>query len=638
MARQYNVNFKDEAPVISTQESWIRGLNTLVSATQIKPNELSEAVDIQLIEDGKIQCPRDGQSYYGSSNGSRNHGLFSYYLSNGTKKLVRAISTKLQVYNAGTWDDISGYTYTASKNAEAVTAYDKLYVVNGTDPLTYYDGSTITSFTAISAPTTPTVTRTGTTGTYTYSYKITAVTAVGETTPSSAGTQVANVATLDNTTYMTVTWSAVTNAIGYNVYGRKDGSWYFMAYIEGNGSLSYADKGQDTPYELAIPPTENTTNGPVGKDIELYKDTLFIIGDPANPSRLYYSAGGDKINDFSAANGGGSIDISKNDGEQGIALKPFKNTMLVFKEGSIYQFSFSSNGAPQVSQVTGSIGAVSTRGVVTVENDIFFASRRGIFTIGNEAGFAFDVLRTNELSAKIRSVYQTIDTAYIQNISAVYATTANTNLVIFSYTPTGSTTNSKAIVYDRERLGFVEWTNIQANCWTNFIDSTGETHILYGDDSSGYVKEILSGSNDFGTAIEGSFALSAEAFKDITRYKRIKDLTVVLRNPSGSANLSIVSDGTTTSFMANVNTVSPTINFGHYVFNRFLFGSSYGSGAVTSQDDFIERTRRNINAEGRNFQVKMNNGSSGASFVLLNCTMSAKQRSLRYRKSTDLIS
>lgn len=638
MARQYNVNFKDEAPVISTQESWIRGLNTLVSATQIKPNELSEAVDIQLIEDGKIQCPRDGQSYYGSSNGSRNHGLFSYYLSNGTKKLVRAISTKLQVYNAGTWDDISGYTYTASKNAEAVTAYDKLYVVNGTDPLTYYDGSTITSFTAISAPTTPTVTRTGTTGTYTYSYKITAVTAVGETTPSSAGTQVANVATLDNTTYMTVTWSAVTNAIGYNVYGRKDGSWYFMAYIEGNGSLSYADKGQDTPYELAIPPTENTTNGPVGKDIELYKDTLFIIGDPANPSRLYYSAGGDKINDFSAANGGGSIDISKNDGEQGIALKPFKNTMLVFKEGSIYQFSFSSTGAPQVSQVTGSIGAVSTRGVVTVENDIFFASRRGIFTIGNEAGFAFDVLRTNELSAKIRSVYQTIDTAYIQNISAVYATTANTNLVIFSYTPTGSTTNSKAIVYDRERLGFVEWTNIQANCWTNFIDSTGETHILYGDDSSGYVKEILSGSNDFGTAIEGSFALSAEAFKDITRYKRIKDLTVVLRNPSGSANLSIVSDGTTTSFMANVNTVSPTINFGHYVFNRFLFGSSYGSGAVTSQDDFIERTRRNINAEGRNFQVKMNNGSSGASFVLLNCTMSAKQRSLRYRKSTDLIS
>lgn len=638
MARQYNVNFKEEAPVISTQESWIRGLNTLVSATQIKPNELSAATDIQLIEDGKIQCPRDGQAYYGSSSGSRVHGLFSYYLSNGTKKLVRAVSTKLQLYNAGTWDDITGYTYTASKNAEAVTAYDKLYVVNGTDPLTYYDGSTITSFTSISAPSAPGVARTGTTGTYTYSYKITAVTAVGETTPSTAGTQVANVATLDTSTYMTVTWSAVTNAIGYNVYGRKDGTWYFMAYLEGNGSLSYVDKGQDTPNELVIPPTENTTNGPVGKDIELYKDTLFILGDPANPSRLYYSAGGDKINDFSAANGGGFIDISKNDGEAGVALKPFKNTLLVFKEGSVYQFSFASSGAPQVTQVTGAIGAVSTRGVVTVENDIFFASRRGIFTVGNEAGFAFDVLRTSELSAKIRSVYQTIDTAYIQNISAVYATTANVNLIIFSYTPSGSTTNSKAIVYDRERLGFVEWTNIKANCWTNFIDSTGETHILYGDDSSGYVKEILSGSNDFGTAIEGSFALSAESFKDITRYKRIKDLTVVLRNPSGSANLSIVVDGTTTSFMANVNTVSPTINFGHYVFNRFLFGSSYGSGAVTSQDDFVERTKRNINTAGRTFQVLMNNGSSGASFVLLNATMSAKQRSLRYRASTDLIS
>lgn len=624
--------------LIEKPSTWQRGLNTLVSPTQIKPDELAEAIDIQLVEDGKIKCPRDGQAYYGSSSGSRVTGLYPYYKSDGAKKLLRTSATKLQVYSSGSWSDVSGYTYTTTLNTEGVVAYDRLYLVNGTDPLTYYDGTVITSFTSISAPSAPTATRTGTTGTYTFSYKITAVTAVGETTPSSAGTQVANVDTLDTSTYMTVTWSAVTNAIGYNVYGRKDGTWYFLSYLEGNGSVTYIDKGQDTPNEIVIPPTENSTGGPTGVDIELYKDSLFIIGDPDNPSRLYYSAGGDKINDFSAANGGGFIDVSKNDGQMGTALKVFKNSLVVFKEESIYQFTFSTSGAPSIQLVTGAVGAISTRGVIIVENDLLFAGRRGVFSLGNVQGFAFDVLRTNELTARIRSIYENIDPTYINKISAVYATKSNKNLAIFSYTPSGSTTNSRAIVFDVERGGFYEWTNIKANCWTQYIDSTGEVHVLYGDDSSGYVKEILTGDDDFGTAIQGYIKLKAFSFDDITRYKTLKDLTVILRNPSGNVNLSIVVDGAETEYSANINTVSPIINFGHYLFSRFLFGESYGSGAVTTSDELVERTKKNINIMGRSFQLSLNNGSSGASFTLLNSTLTAIPRSLRYRLSSDLIS
>ena len=147
--RKFNFKVKKEPDVQSKQEGWIRGLNTTVSATQIKPNELSEATDIQLVEDGKIQCPRDGQSYYGNSSGSRVHGLFPYYKSDGTKKLLRMGATTLQVLDTSTsnWDNVSGYTYTTTKDAEGVVAYDKLYLVNATDPLTYYDGSSITSFT-----------------------------------------------------------------------------------------------------------------------------------------------------------------------------------------------------------------------------------------------------------------------------------------------------------------------------------------------------------------------------------------------------------------------------------------------------------------------------------------------------------
>lgn len=624
--------------LLSRNDKWIRGLNTTVSNTQIKPFELSEAQDIELVEDGKVQCPRDGQSYYGATSGSRVHGLLAFYKSDGTRKLMRVDSAgHLQAYtNPTTWTTISGYTYTTGLKTNGVQAYDKMYLVNGTDPLTYTDGSSITSFTAISAPTISSVSRTGgSSGSFTFSYKVSAVTAVGESTPSAAETQTINQATLDSSHTMTVAWSTVTNATGYNVYGRKDGQWTFLTSLDGNSSTSWIDDGSKTPSPVFTPPEGNTTAGPTGSSIALYKDSLFIAGDPNNPSRLYYSGGGDQINNFTIGGGGGLIDISKNDGQAITGMIVFKNSLIVFKEDSTYQFSFTTDGLPQIVQVSPSIGCIAPRSIVAVENDIFFASRRGIFTIGNEQGFAFDVLRTNELSARVRSIYSTIDPAYISSTAAIYTTDESKNLVVFSYTPAGSTTNAKALVYDRERLAWYKWSNIQANCWVTFRGTDGVTHYLYGDDASGYVKEILSGSTDFGTSIRGYFRVKAEDFKELDRYKKLKDLSVVLRRPSGSVKLNIIKDGVDTVFTTNIGTVSPTVNFGHYTFLNFLFKDTFGVG-VSSQDENVLRTLRNLNLEGRSFLLEFDNNSA-SSFTLLLTSMLAKARALRYRHSDDYV-
>lgn len=640
MARNIkNVKFPSNPKVTSRQDKWIRGLNVLVSNTQIRPDELSEAQDIQLVEDGKVQCPRDGQAYYGASSGSRVVGLFPFYKSDGTRELLAMRGTTLSKYtDSTTWTAISGFTYTTGLNANAVQIYDRLYLCNGTDALTYYNGSVLTSFNAISAPAAPTATRTsGSSGSFTFSYKITAVTDVGETTASAAGTNTLNQSSLDTSNYFTVTWSAVTNATGYNVYGRTDGNWFFMAFMDGNGSTTYVDKGQDTPNEAFTPPDANQTDGPKGKYITAYKDSLFIYGDPANPSRLYYSGGGDKINDFTIGSGGGFIDVSKNDGQIGTGMIVFKNSLLVFKEDSSYQFSFTSTGLPQIVQVNPSVGCIAPRSIVAVENDVFFASRRGIFTVGNEPGFAFDVLRTNELSARVRSVYREIDPAYVQNVAAIYTSDGNKNLVIFSYTPSGSTTNMKAIVYDRERLGWYKWSNINANCWTTFRGTDGINHYLYGDDSSGYVKEILTGSQDFGSSIRGYFRIKSEQFRELNRYKRLKDIDVVLRRPSGTIRLNIIKDGVDTVYTNNIGTISPTINFKHYIFKSFLFKDEYGSG-VSSQDENVLRTLRNLNLEGRSFLLEFDNQGTAANFTLLLVAMRAKDKSVNFRKAGELVS
>jgi hypothetical protein len=643
--RQFNYSTKKVEKQVVKFNGWIRGLNTLVSKTQIRPDELSDAYNIQLVEDGKIQCPRDGQAYFGASEGSRVTGLFPFYKSDGTRSLLRTSATTLQKYNAGNWNNVTGKTYTTGLNTNGVMAYDKLYLCNGTDNLTRYNGSTIDTFAAVGAPTIATVARTGGgAGTYTMSYKVTSVTATGESLPSAALSQTVNQATLDTTVYMTITWGVVAGATGYNLYGRSDNGWSFMTYMEGNGSVVYVDKGTITPQSTFAPPENDSTAGPIGKYISSFKDSLFIGGDPANPSRLYYSGGGDKLADFSISNGGGFIDISKNDGQIVTGMIVFKNSLLIFKEDSIYQFGFTTDGLPQVTQVSAAIGAIAPRSITAVENDVFFVSRRGVFTIGNEAGFAFDVLRTNELSAKVRSVFETFNDTYVQNVAAIYATGGNANLVIFSYTPNGGTTNAKALCYDRERMAWYPWDNINANCWLKWQDGTGEVRFLYGDDSSGYVKQILTGSDDFGTAIHGYFSLRSEDFggknpaAGLNTYKKIKDVDLVLRYPTGQIQVTLIKDGVETIFATAITGANrPAINWGHYTFADFLFADSQGTGAVESSDENLLRTIKAINQLGRSFMIKFDNAGTSARFTLLSVTMSVKPRSLSYRQAGDLV-
>jgi hypothetical protein len=352
---------------------------------------------------------------------------------------------------------------------------------------------------------------------------------------------------------------------------------------------------------------------------------------------MYYSGGGDKINDFTIASGGGFIDISKNDGSIGTGMVPFKNTLIVFKEDSLYQFSFSTSGLPSITQVNPAVGAIAPRSIIAVENDIFFVSRRGVFTVGNEPGFAFDVLRTNEISARVRPVFQAINTNYLTNIAAIYATADNVNICIFAYTPAGETTNTRALVFDRERSAWCEWTNITANCWFPYIETDGSVSVLYGSDSSGYVNQVLTGTDDFGSAIHSYFKTQAADFGFLNVYKTLKDVDLILRNPSGNISIDILNDGITTEKSANIYSVRPAINWGHYTFSDFTMMDSQGSGTVDAQDANKLATLKNLNIEGRSFLLSLDNNSA-SSFVLLGTNMTAKARSPRFRHSEDIVS
>lgn len=93
-----------------------------------------------------------------------------------------------------------------------------------------------------------------------YSYRVAAIGTAGEAEASaSIGLVVSGLASA--TGVNTLTWSAVTGAIGYKVYGRVAGGTYGLLATVGGGTLTFADTGGVTP-DTASQPVLNPLNAP----------------------------------------------------------------------------------------------------------------------------------------------------------------------------------------------------------------------------------------------------------------------------------------------------------------------------------------------------------------------------------------
>jgi hypothetical protein len=148
----------------------------------------------------------------------------------------------------------------------------QLYTVDDPDILTFTDDGTITPNGKVPAGdsgiTTPTgLTCTPVSGTLdagAYSYKVSAITASGESIPSKA----VNV-TLSAVGGVTISWDELKGVSGYKIYGRTDGHESLITTINDSTTITFNDDGSITP--TGSLPTENTTAE------SAYGDKCFIL-------------------------------------------------------------------------------------------------------------------------------------------------------------------------------------------------------------------------------------------------------------------------------------------------------------------------------------------------------------------------
>lgn len=604
---------------------FLGGLNTFQDETLIKDNELTEAKNIKLTVDG-IE-PRDGTVRYLGTSGHKVLGVFPYYLQDGNKKLLRicdGANDKLQYYNGSVVTDIGTKTYDDEAYMNFVQADDKVFTFNGVDSLSYFDGTNITSYTEINAPTGLAVAAQGTTGSTAYSYRVSALNAAGETLASSAVAIANGNATLNATNFNRLTWNTVSGATSYNIYGRKatGKGESFMTTVD---VLTFDDKDEDA-YEPSLsifPPESNTTTG-VKCSMGIFAiSRVFCAGDPNFPSRLYFSGAGERITDFSPSTiGGGAIDVFAKDGYKIRAIAPFQGGVIVFKDNAIYKFSFDSEGFQSLQEITRSFGGISFRSVMAVENDLIFAAKKdgrlAFYSLGNQENYASTVLRTNELSIKVASKLTDVNIDRLHFSASYYFN----NVYGCAVSTSGSSVNNRVWKLDTR---FGAWTYDEGytpNQFFTWIDTDGSEKLYFADESSGYVKNMFTADkNDDGVAIDVEWATKSFNQKAFHKYKKYYHPTFQFKNivKSGALNGYVYLDGAilSSAFTINQQTLGGA-GLGAYLFGAVLFGDGGGGTVVTGvSSDVVQQVVMRKNARSIKYVFRSNQLNASYKFLSL---------------------
>jgi len=161
------------------------GVNNFALATELKGNELAEARNMELTGKRGLRPRRGGERLGNAVGGTSIDGLFQYKEA-AINKILAISGGTLKAYNSGTggWDAISGGTFTSGLRTRGVKLRSNTYFGNGTDDFKRYNGTIVSTFTAVAAPTGLTVVPQGTTGSTNYEYTVTVVTDKGESLPA----------------------------------------------------------------------------------------------------------------------------------------------------------------------------------------------------------------------------------------------------------------------------------------------------------------------------------------------------------------------------------------------------------------------------------------------------------------------
>lgn len=457
-------------------------------------DSLSDLTNMEIVQDNVVR-PRAPLVRYGTQPSNTIIGRMPVRYG-GARKMyfmqnVAGVGKLYSQSDGGAFGLVGG-NYSSTAWAGGVQSKAKLYVYNSVDNLSYLDlaTNTIQTYTALATPGAPTPVKTGMTGSsFTHYYRISANNAVGESIASVVGSTSSGKVRdswIDQTDYMTVSWTAVPNATSYTIYyGSSATDCNELYTVAGNTTVSFTDYGTlaTNPFKLA--PEGNSTQGAVFTWMYADAKNSQVFGITTD-NKLYYSAPG--TGDFSPYNGGGWVAIDENGDTQLNYVDGFRNgkgdpvitvsARGAAGKGKLFHVSFDSLTVgdqviiyPNVYEANGQSGTYAPRATIKARDSLWYFTGQDVRSTGTSQNIV-NILTTNTVSQAIEP-----DVARVSLGSLNKAVGVEYRDKLYFAVPVGTTENSEIWTLDlsRRNLWVLRWPIAAKDMWL-YEDNAGATH------------------------------------------------------------------------------------------------------------------------------------------------------------------
>jgi hypothetical protein len=602
-------------PDYLTLTTFKRGVISLIDKSRLPKDALEEANNIFLVEDGQPTI-RPGVNWYGavSPNASAITG-FDYFDFAGVIHLVMVAGGTVyrSTDNGITWTACTGATLTSGLTVEMNQYNNYLYLTDGTDNITLYDGSTVlTQYSTLATPAAPTVAETGLAGTgYNYYYKVARVNTVGFSIASPASTVVQSAVPRENwdatTNFGTITTpNGVATQTRWDIYFSEDNvNFYYLSSVAAtSGATSaFVDDGTAIVIPSTTAPAASTAQGPLVTELVNVGSRMFGVRDTANPYRIWFTSGESPFGAFSTAYDGGYLDWQSGGKYRPVKVEDYrdgKGTPLATiwcksadGQGCILQMSLDvvtvgdvSVTVPSAYKLPGSRGTPAPGSVVNVLNDYMFYNTQAFYNLGSRAQF-LNLLSTDESSANIRPTVKQISVAGEANIASVYF-----DAKVYFSVPYGSTTNNYTAVYDTERKAWLPKAfTLGFKKFLRYTDTNNVQRLLALKPGDTRLSEISTGiQGDYGVAFSTSLVTGLySTLKDRFSFQWTEEGELEFSNPVGTINIELLGIERGQGFRSTKSTtITPTTT--QTGWDSYLWDSRAWDDTSDASDTFSEST------------------------------------------------
>jgi hypothetical protein len=269
---------------------------------------------------------------------------------------------------------------------------------------------------------------------------------------------------------------------------------------------------------------------------------------------------------------------------------------------------------PSAVKVIGSFGTESLLGVVQTTNDIMFPNRRGWFNLGPKQNY-YGILRTEEMSAKIRPYWIALNGSGISGICSYYY-----DAKVFISVPTSTEGNDRIIVLDTERNNWnVEWT-IGAKQFFEYTNTSGVTKLLYVPTSGTQIIELSENiQGDLGVAFSTDYTSGRYSLDKLWKdFVKLTKVYIKLGQPRGTINLSITGSLKTGGFSEVVSkSISPQYSdtgMGYDLMGAVLMGDTGGTPDLFADKSDIRYAK--IRKKLRDVQLRVTTTTIDSYYIL----------------------